>query len=61
EGRVILSGDTVFQVFAPFGSFSAAERARAVSSRLQEIIREPHFYPDSLVSSIIENDYYILF
>jgi small-conductance mechanosensitive channel len=58
---VILLGDTLFRVFSSYGSFTPEERAKALSARLQEIIREPVFYPDSLETFSVDNDQYIVY
>lgn len=58
---VILLGDTLFSIHASFGSFTAEERARSLSSRLMEIVKQEVYYPDSLRTIIIEQDYYILY
>jgi len=58
---VLLSGDTLFHIYSSHGAFTAEDRAGAVSARLQEIIREPQFYPDSLLSFEIENDNYVIY
>jgi small-conductance mechanosensitive channel len=58
---VILLGDTLFLVRAPLGAFTPAERAKAISARLQEIIREEDYYPDSLQVFINGDDYYVAY
>lgn len=58
---VLLSGDTLFQIYSSFGAFSREERAKAVSARLQEIIKEPQFHQDSLKAFPKDNDYYVLY
>ncbi len=45
---VTLEGDTLFQLYTRIGSFTVAERAEAVSRRLQRLYDDPFFSPDSL-------------
>lgn len=58
---VILLGDTLFVIRSSIGAFSARERAEALSERLLNVVKEPEFYPDSLTSFFVDNDYYILY
>lgn len=58
---VVLSGDTLFHINSSFGAFSAENRAKGLSDRLQEIIQEPRFYPDSIQPVSVEHDYYIMY
>jgi small-conductance mechanosensitive channel len=58
---VVLSGDTVLKIYTSFGAFTKEDRARAISARLNEIVRETEFYPDSLIAIAVENDYYIMY
>jgi small-conductance mechanosensitive channel len=58
---VVLLGDTLFKIHASYGAFSAKERADALSSRLMGIVREEFYYPDSLVSFAVDQDYYIMY
>jgi small-conductance mechanosensitive channel len=48
---VRLDGDTLFNVHLRLGSFSAMERAEAISGRLLEIAEEPGTVPDSIKAS----------
>lgn len=45
---VVLLQDTLFYVFSRLGSFSATERASAISARLQKLYDDDFFQPDSL-------------
>jgi small-conductance mechanosensitive channel len=56
---VVLSGDTLFYIYVPLGAFTPAERARAVTGRLEEVIRDHGFHKDSLKLSTFENEYLI--
>jgi small-conductance mechanosensitive channel len=58
---VILLGDTIFKIRASYGPFSAEERAKALSQRLMAVVREEYFYPDSLVSLMIDNENHVLY
>ncbi len=58
---VVLLGDTLFHLNASYGAFSADERARALSMRLMEVVREKHFYPDSLEAVAIDNNYHVIY
>jgi small-conductance mechanosensitive channel len=58
---VTLLGDTLFTIRSPYGAFSAAERAKALSERLMDVVRENEFYPDSLTSFYIEKDNYVFY
>jgi len=58
---VILLGDTLFKIHAPNGTFSARERAKSLSERLMEVVREPEYFPDSLKALTIENESYIVY
>lgn len=56
---VVLAGDTLFFIRTPMGAFSAADRARAMSERLEEIIRDRDFNPDSLEQFRLDQEVYI--
>jgi small-conductance mechanosensitive channel len=58
---VILMGDTLFRIRSSFGAFTSEERAKALTARLQEIIRESEYYPDSMEAFTNEGDYYIVY
>lgn len=58
---VVLLGDTLFKIRASYGAFSAKERSDALSTRLMGIVREEYYYPDSLVSFTVDQDYYIMY
>jgi small-conductance mechanosensitive channel len=58
---VILLGDTLFYIKESFGAFSADERAKAVTARLQDIIQEKEYYPDSIQAVAIDDEYYIFY
>jgi small-conductance mechanosensitive channel len=58
---VLLMGDTLFRIRSSFGAFTAEERAKALTSRLQEIVHESEYYPDSLEAFANEGDYYIIY
>ncbi|MEO7961950.1 MAG: hypothetical protein ABIR19_10405, partial [Ginsengibacter sp.] len=40
--------DTLFYIYNKLGSFSPKERADAISLRLQSLVKDRHFKPDSL-------------
>lgn len=54
---VVLLYDTLFTIYAPLGSFSAAERAGNAKERIQKLYEDPLFNPDSL---LIKSQYGIL-
>ena len=58
---VVLLGDTLFEIHSSYGAFSAQERAKALSSRLMDVVREEYFYPDSLVSFEMDGNYYVMY
>jgi small-conductance mechanosensitive channel len=58
---VILLGDTLFRVRTSIGAFTPEERAKAISARLQDVIREKYYYPDSLQAVAVDNDYYVIY
>ncbi|NTV84493.1 MAG: hypothetical protein HGA23_09380, partial [Bacteroidales bacterium] len=58
---VILLGDTLFRVRSSYGSFTPQERAAAVTARLMEVIREEEFYPDSLETLRVDEDYFVVY
>lgn len=45
---VVFEGDTLFNLYTRIGSFTVAERAEAVSRRVQRLYDDPFFSPDSL-------------
>lgn len=45
---VTLLEDTIFNLYTRIGSFTVAERAEAVSKRIQKLYDDPFFSPDSL-------------
>ena len=51
---VVFNRDTIFYIYAKLGSFTAADRAQAVSSRLTKIAEGTAFHADSLKSSNAE-------
>lgn len=58
---VILLGDTLFLIRSSYGAFTAEERARSLMARLQEVIREEEYYPDSLEAFSVDNEYYVVY
>jgi len=50
---VIVNADTLFRFYAPQGLFTPAERAAIVTKRIDELISQADFTPDSLV---VKND-----
>jgi small-conductance mechanosensitive channel len=46
--------DTLFLIYNKIGSFTAKERAKAISDRIKSLYEEPYFYPDSIV--LIKSD-----
>ncbi|MGK2864624.1 MAG: mechanosensitive ion channel family protein [Chitinophagaceae bacterium] len=53
--------DTLFYIFTKTGSFSAAERAAAISQRIQNLYNEPFYRGDSLKINETENGVDILY
>ncbi len=53
--------DTLFYIFTKTGSFSAAERAAAISQRIQNLYNEPFYRGDSLKINETENGFDILY
>lgn len=51
---VIPFNDTLFLVYNKIGSFTAKERAKAISNRIKTLYKEPYFNSDSL--SLIKSD-----
>lgn len=47
--------DTLFLIYNKIGSFTAKERAKAISDRIKSLYNEPYFYPDSIV--LIRSDF----
>lgn len=45
---VLLFGDTLFLIYTKVGSFSAAERAKAISDKIKNLYSDYEFKPDSL-------------
>jgi small-conductance mechanosensitive channel len=58
---VVLLGDTLFMIHASYGSFTAQERADALSNRLMDIVKEEEYYPDSLRVITADLDYFVLY
>ena len=58
---VVLLNDTLFKIRVSNGAFTARERADAISKRLLDVVKEEYYYPDSLKSMIVDQDYYILY
>ncbi|MHA4811412.1 mechanosensitive ion channel family protein [Flavitalea flava] len=54
---VILNYDTLFYLYARIGSFSAEDRAGAVSQRIGRLYKMYSFFPDSLFIVPTENGY----
>jgi small-conductance mechanosensitive channel len=52
-------GDTIFTIYTSLGSYSAAERAAAVQSRIQMLADHFEFDPDSLLLEQQENTYVV--
>ncbi len=53
---VILLKDTLFKIYTTIGSFTAAERAAAVSERIKRLYNDAFFKPDSLATVQDENN-----
>ncbi len=58
---VVPFNDTLFFIFTKIGSFSAAERAAAVTLRIQNLYEEPFYQGDSLKINETENGFDILY
>ena len=58
---VIFSGDTLFLIFNKLGSFTAQERAEAISKRIDKIAKEIGFSADSVKILSDENSYNIVY
>jgi len=58
---VVFNADTVFYIYAKFGSFSASDRARAITERLERISDLPAFSSDSLKLSSAEQSIDLLY
>jgi small-conductance mechanosensitive channel len=58
---VVLLGDTLFKIRTSYGSFSPQERANALMARLNAVIREEQYYPDSLENFAVDDDHYIVY
>jgi small-conductance mechanosensitive channel len=52
---VTLAGDTLFFIYAKTGSFSAGDRATAISQRIEKLYHAYAFVPDSLVVEATDN------
>ena len=61
EAPVIYNEDTLFYLHRSLGSFSASERAAAITKRLESIVKDLSFSPDSIASSNSENVFYITY
>jgi small-conductance mechanosensitive channel len=49
---VVFNGDTLFRIQAPLGPFTAADRAAAVSDRLERVAKDPALRHDTLVTVV---------
>ncbi|HVU94255.1 MAG TPA: mechanosensitive ion channel family protein [Puia sp.] len=58
---VVLHDDTLFLLYTKTGSFSAAERANAVSQRIEKLYKDYRFLPDSLKLLPTESGYDIVY
>jgi small-conductance mechanosensitive channel len=47
-------GDTLFTIFTPIGSFTASDRANAITDKIEQLYEDSVFIPDSLSISISE-------
>jgi hypothetical protein len=54
-------GDTLFLIYTRVGSFSAKDRAAAISNKIEKLYDDYEFSPDSLAISISENSTEIFF
>ncbi|MBN1983627.1 MAG: hypothetical protein JW795_18980, partial [Chitinivibrionales bacterium] len=61
EYPVILENDSLFTIYVKVGSFTAKERAQAISNRLKKLVKLKHFKKDSLVIVPLESSYDILY
>jgi len=52
---VLPFGDTLFMVYTRIGSFTASERAEAVTEKIQRLYDDVSFVPDSLMVSFTES------
>ena len=58
---VLLKNDTLFIIYTKTGSFKAADRASAISQRINKLYEDPFFNPDSLRIHETEYGYDILY
>lgn len=58
---VILHDDTLFLLYTKTGSFSAADRADAISQRIEKLYKDYRFLPDSLKLLPTESGYDIVY
>jgi small-conductance mechanosensitive channel len=58
---VVLNYDTLFFIYTKLGSFSAEERARAVSDRIEKLYKDYIFIPDSLRLVSTENGFEVIY
>ncbi|MDQ6814667.1 MAG: mechanosensitive ion channel family protein, partial [Bacteroidota bacterium] len=58
---VTLNEDTLFYVYTRLGSFNAAERAAAITARLEKLYADEFFNPDTLSLSESDNGYDIVY
>ncbi len=58
---VVLHHDTMFSIYVRLGSFSAAERAAAVTGRIAHLYNDDFFKPDSLHMSKGDDGYDIVY
>lgn len=47
--------DTLFQIYCRVGSFSAKDRAQAISDKLKYIVKDPSFFGDTILLTDLEN------
>lgn len=58
---VVLLDDTLFYVYTKIGSFSARDRAAAVSQRIKKLYDDPFYRADSLTLNETDNGYDFLY
>lgn len=58
---VILKGDTLLYIKQSFGAFTPEQRARGLAERLDRLVSETGFEPDSILSSPVGDDHYITY
>ncbi|HWB24493.1 MAG TPA: mechanosensitive ion channel family protein [Chitinophagaceae bacterium] len=58
---VTLNNDTLFNIYTKTGSFSASERASAITARIKKLYDDPFFSADSLTLNQTDNGFDLLY